>query len=93
MGKNQIGDLSFWLDIIFSSAVMISISFISLLIGLKMKSSKATIVTSIIVVLITQGNIGTYTLINSVPIYTILLVLSFVSVFLSIYNVEAKDVM
>lgn len=89
----QIGDLSFWLNIIFSSSVMISISHISLLVGLKMKSTKATIVTSIIVVLFTQGNIGTYTLINSVPFYTILFILSFVSVFLSIYNVETKDVM
>lgn len=89
----QIGELSFCADIIFSSAVMISISCISLLIGLKMKSAKAAIVTSVIVAFFTQGNIGTYTLVNNVPFYTFLFVLSLVSVFLSIYNVETKDVM
>lgn len=45
-----IGELSFWLDIIFGSAAMVSIGFIALPIGLKMKSSKAVIVASVIIV-------------------------------------------
>lgn len=83
----------FWIDIILSTTAMISISCISLLVGLKMKSSKATIITSVILVCFTQGNIGAYTLADSVPFYVFLLFLSFVSVFLSVYHAEIKDVL
>ena len=82
----------FWVEIFLSSAAMVSISFIALLVGMKMVSSRATVVTAVIVVCFTQGNIGEYTLANSVPFYMFLFALSVVSVFLSIYNVEAKDV-
>lgn len=89
----QINNLFFLLNIILSSAEMISISYIALLIGLKMKSSKATIITSVIISCFTQGNIGEYTLFNNVLFYSVLLILSFVSIFLSIHNVENEDVM
>lgn len=89
----QITELPFWLNIISSSAIMVSISYIALLIGLKMKSTKAAIITSVIVVCFTQGNIGAYTLVDNVPFYVFLCALSLVSVFLSIYNAETKDVM
>lgn len=87
----QIGNPSFWLNIILSSAAMVSVSYISLLVGMKMRSSRAAIVTAVIVAALTQGNIGDFTLSNSVPFYIILLVLAVVSVYLSIYNVETKD--
>lgn len=89
----QINNLFFLLNIILSSAEMISISYIALLIGLKMKSSKATIITSVIISCFTQGNIGEYTLFGNVLFYSVLLILSFVSIFLSIHNVENEDVM
>lgn len=82
---------SFWLNIVLGSIAMISISYVALLVGMKMKSSKATIVTSVIVVLLTQGNIGDFTLSNSIPFYAILLVLSVISVYLMLYNAETKD--
>lgn len=85
--------LSFWLDILIGSAAMVSVAFIALLVGLKMKSTKATIVTSVILVCLTQGNIGTYTLNDNVAFYILLLVLAAASVFLTIYNAETKDVM
>lgn len=88
----QMGELSFWLDIILSTAAMVSISYISLLVGLWAKSSKATIVTSLILVCCTQGNIGSYTLVNNIPFYIVLLLLSVLSIFLSVYNAETKDV-
>ncbi|MDE5717902.1 MAG: ABC transporter permease, partial [Lachnospiraceae bacterium] len=53
-----VGEPLFWLDAILSSAAMVSISFIALPIGLKMKSSKAAIVASVIIVCFTQGGIG-----------------------------------
>ena len=88
----QFGFLSFWLKIILSSAAMISITFIALLVGMKMKSSKAAIVASVIIVCFTQWNIGTYSLAYNVPFYILLFVLSVISVFLSIYHIEKKDV-
>lgn len=89
----QFGRLSFWLEILLGSAAMVSISYISLLIGLKMRSSKATIVSSVVIVCLTQGNIGSATLANNIPFFVILFAVSIVSVYLSIYNVETKDLL
>lgn len=89
----QFGKLSFWLDILLSSAAMVSISYISVLIGLKMKSSKATIVSSVVIVCFTQGNIGSATLANNIPFFVILFVAAIVSAYLSIYKVETKDLL
>lgn len=88
----QIGELSFWLNIIFSSAAMVSISYVALWVGMMMKSSKAVIVASVIIVCFTQGNIGEFTLIGSIPFYIVLFILACVSVFLSVKNIEVKDV-
>ena len=84
-------ELSFWLNILLSSAAMVSISYIALPIGLKMKSSKATIVSSVVIVCLTQGNIGSATLANNISFFVILFAAAIVSVYLSIYNVETKD--
>ena len=87
------GALSFWLDILLRSAAMVSIAYIALPVGLKMRSSKATIVTAVIIVRFTQGNIGSVSLVNNIPFYGVLFVLSVVSVYLSVYNVERKDLL
>lgn len=89
----QFTSLSFWLDILIGSAAMVSVTFIALLIGLKIKSTKATIITSVILVCLTQGNIGTYTLKDNVAFYIVLLALAVASVLLTIYNAETKDIM
>lgn len=89
----QFGRLSFWLEILLGSAAIVSISYISLLIGLKMRSSKATIVSSVVIVCLTQGNIGSATLANNIPFFVILFAAAIVSVHLSIYNVETKDLL
>lgn len=83
---------SFYFQIIISSIMMISICFIALLIGIKMKSSKATIVSSVILVCLTQGNIGAYTLADNFVFYIILFILSIISVFLTIYNIDKVDI-
>lgn len=86
-------ELSFWLNIVLSSAVMVSISFVALFIGLKIKSSKATIVASAIIVCFTQGNIGSATLANNIPFYVILLAVAAGAVYLSVCNIETKDLL
>ena len=73
---------SFWLNIVISSISMVSVSFIALLVGLRMKSDKAAIITSVILVCVTQGNIGTYSLVGNVPFYALLFVLAALSVYL-----------
>lgn len=85
------GALSFWLDIILGSAAMVSISYIALPVGLLMKSSKAAIVTAVIITFLTQGNIGTATLVNNIPFYAFLVILAAWAVFLSIHRVEVRD--
>lgn len=87
------GEVSFYSNILLSSAAMVSISYIALLVGLVMKSSKAAIITSVIISCLTQGNIGEYTLANNIAFYMVLLVLSVAAVYLSVHNVEAKDVL
>lgn len=57
-----LGKAEFWLVMILESAAKVSISYIALAVGMKMRSSKAVIVASVIVVCITQGNIGSMTL-------------------------------
>ena len=83
----------FYAEIFVNSAVMVSVSFIALLAGLKMKSSKAAIIAGVIIVTLTQGNIGQYTLADNVPFLMILMFLSAVSVFLSLYRLETRDVL
>ena len=88
-----LGSGMFYIEILVNSAVMVSISFIALLVGLKMKSTKATIIAGVIIVCFTQGNIGAYTLIDNVPFHITLLIISALSVFPVLYKLETKDVL
>lgn len=88
-----VGDPSFWLDAVLGSAAMVSISFIALPIGMKMRSSKAAIIASVIIVCFTQGQIGEVSLVNNLPFYAVLFAAALVSVFLSVRRLEVRDVM
>lgn len=88
-----VGEASFWINAILASSAMVSISFIALPIGLKMKSSKAAIVASVVIVCFTQGQIGSLTLANNMTFYAILFAGAVVSVWLSVWRVETRDVM
>lgn len=85
------GALPYWLDMILSSAAMVSISYISLFTGMLKKSSKTVIVPSVIIACLTQGNIGEATLSGSVPFYVLLMACAVLSVYFSVYNAETKD--
>ncbi|MDE7266489.1 MAG: ABC transporter permease [Lachnospiraceae bacterium] len=87
----QFGTLSFWMNILIGSAAMVSTSYIALPVGLLMKSSKAAIVAAVIIMLLTQENIGKATLVNNIPFYGILLFLAVWAVFLSLHGVEIRD--
>lgn len=88
----RLTDPLFYADVLAGSAAMVSIGFLALPVGLRLKSSKAAIIAGLIIVFGTQGNIGSYSLMYNLPFYGVLLVLAFAAVALSVYPVEKKDV-
>lgn len=87
----HIGSLSFYLQLILKSVVIVSMSFIALFVGMAMKSSKATIISSFLLIFVTQANIGDFTMADNRVFPAVLTVVSFAFAVLSIYNVEKKD--
>jgi len=87
----QMGTLSFYLQLLIKSVVTVSMSFIALFIGTTMNSSKATIITSFILIFLTQANIGDLSLANNAIFPVILTVISLLFAWLSIRNAETKD--
>lgn len=87
----NINSLSFYIQLILKSAVIVSMSFIALFVGISMKSSKATIVTSFLLIFLTQANVGDFTMANNTIFPVILTLISLSFAILSIYNVENKD--
>lgn len=83
----------FYIQLIIKSAVVITMGFIALFIGLAMKSSKATIVASFLLILLTEANIGDFTMAGNVVFPVILTVISLIFAFLSVYRVETNDLM
>ena len=85
---------AFLLDFnILKSIVIVSMSFIALFIGLAMKSSKATIISSFLLIFLTQANIGDFTLKDNLAFPVILTGISVVFAVLSVCHAETKDLM
>lgn len=82
----------FYLILFLKSIMTISISLIALFIGLIVKSSKAAIVSSFLLIVLMQGNIGGVTLADNLLLPIILTILSFIFAYLSIQNIETKDI-
>ncbi len=89
----DMGDLSFYVQLLIKSVVIVSVSFIALFVGMKMRSSKAAIVASFILVLLTQANIGDFSLAGNLVFPVILTVVSLVFAVLSVVKVETKDLL
>lgn len=81
----------FYIQMLIRSAVTVTEAFIALYIGLAMKSSKAAIVTSFLLVFLTQGNVGTFTLKDNAAFLSVLTIISVAFAFLSVYKAEIKD--
>ena len=86
--KNNVGK---YIRNVVKAVVIVTMSFIALFIGLAMKSSKATIVSSFLLILLTQANVGDFSLSDNAILPAVLMALSLIFAFLSIYNVETKD--
>ncbi|QNM05390.1 ABC transporter permease [Qiania dongpingensis] len=87
----DMGSLSFYIPLILKSFSVVSMSFIALFAGMAMKSSKATIITSFLLIFLTQANVGDLTMADQ-PVFPIVLtVISFLFAGMSLYNVEKRD--
>lgn len=89
----NMGSLSFYIQLILRSVVTVSMSFIALFVGMAMKSSKATIITSFLLIFLTQANVGDFTLADNAIFPIILTVISLGFAILSVYNAEDKDLL
>lgn len=89
----NMASLEFYIQLIIKSVVIVTMSFIALYIGMAMKSSKATIISSFILIILTQANVGDLTLSNNAAFPAILTIISLGFAFLSINKVEYKDLM
>ena len=85
--------LGFYVQLIVKSISIVTMSFIALFIGLAMKTSKATIISSFLLIILTQANIGDLTMANNVIFPLILTIISLIFAFLSVVGVEKKDLM
>lgn len=89
----NIGSLSFYIQLLLKSFVTVSMSFIALFVGMAAKSSKAAIITSFLLVFLTQANIGDFTMSDNAVFPLVLTAVSFGFAVLSICNVENKDLL
>ena len=89
----NMASLGFYIQLIVKSIVVVSMSFIALFIGMAMKSSKATIISSFLLIILTQANVGDLTMANNAVFPVILIVISLVFAFFSICRAETSDLM
>lgn len=88
----DIGSLSFYIQLFLKSFVIVSMSFIALFVGMALKSSKAAIITSFLLIFLTQANVGDFTMADNAVFPFVLTAVSFGFAVLSIHNVENKDI-
>lgn len=84
-------NMSFYIQLILKAIVTISMSFISLFIGMSKKSAKATITSSFVLILLTQVNLGEFAMAENLILPVILTIISMVFAFLSIHKAETQD--
>ena len=81
----------FYIQLIVKAMVIVTMGFIALFVGMAMKSSKATIITSFLLIFLTQANIGDLTMANNTVFPVILTIVSLAFAFLSVCRAETKD--
>lgn len=84
---------SFYVQTAASSAVIVTMGFIALYVGLAAKSSKAAVVTSFLLILLTQANIGGLTFSDSAILPAALVLASLVFAGMALEGAEKRDVM
>ena len=85
--------VSFYIQLLIRSAATISISLLALLIGMIAKSSKVTVISSFLLIILMQGNVGGATLKDNLAVPIVLMAISVLAAILIVQRVEKKDVM
>lgn len=88
----RLTDGAFYLMMVVKSIMTVSISFIALYAGLLMKSSKAAMAASFLLIVFMQGNVGGMTFRDQTLLPFLLTALSLVFAVLSVWRVDMKDV-
>ncbi|MCI8549322.1 MAG: ABC transporter permease [Lachnospiraceae bacterium] len=78
--------MSFYGSVFFTAAVVTTIGFLSLFAGLFTKSSKVAVITSFLLIFLTQGSLGDKSLAGNT---TVLLILAAISLALAVGNIAA----
>lgn len=86
-------EAGFYVQVFVKSGVTVTMGFAALFAGLRMKSSKAVIVTSFLLIVLTQANVGDVTLRDQAIVPLILMVASLGFGGLSVLGVEKRDLM
>lgn len=89
----DMGSLSFYLQLLLKSFVIVSMGFIALFAGMVMKSSKAVMIASFLLIFLTQANVGDFTLADNAVFPLVLTAASFGFAVLSLCSVETKDLL
>lgn len=85
--------VSFYIQLLIRSAATISISLLALLSGMIAKSSKVTVISSFLLIILMQGNVGGATLKDNLAVPIVLMAISVLAAILMVQRVEKKDVM
>ena len=85
--------VSFYSQLLIRSAATISISLLALLIGMIAKSSKVTVISSFLLIILMQGNVGGATLKDNLAVPIVLMAISVLAAILIVQRVEKRDVM
>ena len=85
--------VSFYIQLLIRSAATISISLLALLSGMIAKSSKVTVISSFLLIILMQGNVGGATLKDNLAVPIVLLAISVLAAILIVQRVEKRDVM
>lgn len=88
----QLTDGRFYIMIIIKSIMTVSISFIALYFGLLMKSSKAAMAASFLLIVFMQGNVGGVTFRDQTVLPVMLTIWSLIFAVLSVRRIDVKDV-
>ena len=81
----------FYVQVLVKSLVIVTMGFAALFVGMRMRSSKAVIVSSFLLIFLTQANVGDVTLRDNVVFLVVLMGVSAGFAFLSVLGGEKKD--
>ncbi len=87
----DMGSGFFYIQLVLKAVVIVSMSFLALFIGMAVKSSKACIVSSFLLIFLTQANVGDFTMAGSAVFPAVLTVISLAAAVLTVCRAEKKD--